>query len=309
MTSERIQWSTESAIVLRNREYEAVIIPDAGANCISLVHLPSGDQLLRVPENGRKLREGSNVFGLPLLFPPNRVRDGRFLFHGREYRFPINEPERNNHIHGFLHRTPFAWAGEGTFVYSADADHPYLSFPYPFTVERRYTLSAQGLCCTVRIVNGSGQPMPCGLGIHAALGLHRDSACSLKIPVIRQWLVDPARLLPTGQTLEHSRLLDALRAGSLDPDREPISALLECAPGSEVSLRKPQGVWKCRMDKSFRFVMLWNGGGGRHFVCPEPQSWITDAPNLCMHAETSGLLEIQPGETLQTELSYTFIPN
>ena len=274
MTSERIQWSTESAIVLRNREYEAVIIPDAGANCISLVHLPSGDQLLRVPENGRELREGSNVFGLPLLFPPNRVRDGRFLFHGREYRFPINEPERNNHIHGFLHRTPFAWAGEGTFVYSADADHPYLSFPYPFTVERRYTLSAQGLCCTVRIVNGSGQPMPCGLGI-----------------------------------LEHSRLLDALRAGSLDPDREPISALLECVPGSEVSLRKPQGVWKCRMDKSFRFVMLWNGGGGRHFVCPEPQSWITDAPNLCMHAETSGLLEIQPGETLQTELSYTFIPN
>ena len=87
MTSERIQWSTESAIVLRNREYEAVIIPDAGANCISLVHLPSGDQLLRVPENGRKLREGSNVFGLPLLFPPNRVRDGRFLFHGREQSY------------------------------------------------------------------------------------------------------------------------------------------------------------------------------------------------------------------------------
>jgi aldose 1-epimerase len=39
--------------------------------------------------------------GLPLVPWPNRLRDGRYPFGGRELQVPINEPERNNAIHGF----------------------------------------------------------------------------------------------------------------------------------------------------------------------------------------------------------------
>ena len=40
-----------------------------------------------------------------LLFPfPNRLAGGSYEFEGKIYQFPINEPERNNNLHGFLLR-------------------------------------------------------------------------------------------------------------------------------------------------------------------------------------------------------------
>jgi aldose 1-epimerase len=39
-------------------------------------------------------------YGFPILFPPNRIEDGKFKLNGVEYSLPLNEPLRNNHIHG-----------------------------------------------------------------------------------------------------------------------------------------------------------------------------------------------------------------
>src|SRR5262249_916220 len=43
--------------------------------------------------------------GIPILFPfPNRIRDGRFSWAGKEYRLPLNDPSGKNAIHGFACR-------------------------------------------------------------------------------------------------------------------------------------------------------------------------------------------------------------
>src|SRR5260370_15203798 len=40
--------------------------------------------------------------GIPVLFPfPNRIRDGRFTWAGKEYRLPLHDPSGKNAIHGF----------------------------------------------------------------------------------------------------------------------------------------------------------------------------------------------------------------
>ncbi|MGI6636418.1 MAG: hypothetical protein ACOX7B_14815 [Christensenellales bacterium] len=79
-----------------------------------------------------------NVYGMPLLFPPNRIRDGRFAFRSRTYIFPINEPARNHHIHGLLSVMPFQTAeirkDRVRLVYREGAQAPYLGFPHIFTV-------------------------------------------------------------------------------------------------------------------------------------------------------------------------------
>ncbi len=302
------QWNKEDAVVLTNSGYEAVILPGYGANCISLIHLPTGDQLLRVPETAEELQTKSNVYGLPVLFPPNRIRDGKFIFLGHQYCLPINEPERENHIHGILHRTPFVWNGEDSFLFRADAKNPYFSFPHAFDMERQYRLTQNGLEVILKVTNRSRATMPCGIGVHASFGLVREHPCFLEIQAEKQWLVDPVRLLPTGSTVQNSPLLSQLRSGKLDPDKGSISVLLECLPQCVIRLKKPCGTWKCTMDKHFRFVMLWNGGGGKHFICPEPQTWVTDAPNLPFGADTTGLIQIQPGESFQTMLVYSFAP-
>ena len=50
--------------------------------------------------------------------------------------------------------------------------------------------------------------------------------------------------------------------------------------------------------------MLWNGGGGQGFICPEPQSWLVDAPNLSLPPQTSGFTALAPGQSATTRLRY-----
>jgi aldose 1-epimerase len=49
-----------------------------------------------------------------VLFPfPNRIRDGRFTWDGREYRLPPNDPAMKNAIHGFACRRPWRVVDQG----------------------------------------------------------------------------------------------------------------------------------------------------------------------------------------------------
>lgn len=303
MESQWIRWKGLRAVRLTGGEYEAIVLPEYGANCVSLIHQPSESQLLRVPQTQKQLRDGCNVYGLPLLFPPNRVKDGRFVFEGREYVFPINEPERGNHIHGFLSQTAFAFAGGGSFLYEATEENGYLTFPHAFSIRREYALSSEGLVHAIAVTNGGKRRMPFGIGIHAAL---RAEHCRMRMEPLCRWAVDPARLLPSGERIREEPLITALRNGTLDPESQPLSALLECRPGAEIALYGCNGTWHCVPDPSLRFVMLWNGGGGKGFVCPEPQSWVTDAPNIPFPAGATGFRALAPGETARFELQYYY---
>ena len=208
-------WQGEPSLLLSGGGYSARILPRFGANCVSLRH-ESGAVLLREQKDPQTLAAAPNVYGLPLLFPPNRIRDGHFSFGGRSYDFPINEPARHHHLHGLLSTTPFSCEGGAAFTFRADAEHPYLSFPHAFTVTRAFALDEGGLVQTLTVRNDSALPMPLGTGFHAAWSVPLFSGqspldCRLHIPVRRHWLHDPQTIIPTGETVTDSPLLRALR--------------------------------------------------------------------------------------------------
>ena len=63
-------------------EATAFICPALGANCLSL---RVGEHvLLRETPHADITPELANVYGMPFLFPPNRVADGVYHFEGRE---------------------------------------------------------------------------------------------------------------------------------------------------------------------------------------------------------------------------------
>ena len=49
-------------------------------------------------------------------------------------------------------------------------------------------------------------------------------------------------------------------------------------------------------DPQFKFWVLFNQEG---YVCPEPYTWVTNAPNLDLPAKLTGLRELRSGETVQ----------
>ena len=69
-------------LYLHNGAAEAFICPALGANCLSL--RVNGSALLREPQSGEVFPEAANVYGMPFLFPPNRIWQGVYHFDGSE---------------------------------------------------------------------------------------------------------------------------------------------------------------------------------------------------------------------------------
>lgn len=80
--------------------YRMTLAPWQGGQ---LIRLQKGElDLLHAPDNEDALALKPTHYGLPVLFPPNRIDAGHFAAAGREYQFPLNEPQRGNSLHGFL---------------------------------------------------------------------------------------------------------------------------------------------------------------------------------------------------------------
>ena len=85
----------KTSIKIADGDWHATIDLLHGANCISLRNEKYGANLLREPPDISAMTENPFLYGMPTLFPVNRIENGRFTFEGREYIFPINEPSTN----------------------------------------------------------------------------------------------------------------------------------------------------------------------------------------------------------------------
>ena len=86
-------------IELKHNDYSAKIDVDNGATCISLKNLKYKASLLRECEGEKNT---PYLYGMPVLFPANRIETGAFEFEGRVYKFPVTEERTNCFIHGDL---------------------------------------------------------------------------------------------------------------------------------------------------------------------------------------------------------------
>ena len=149
-------------------EWSAIIDTKHGANCIGLRNEKYGAKLLReLPNEGEP--DNPYLYGMPILFPVNRIDGGSFAFEGRRYVFPINEPSTGCHLHGEMHKMPFAVIKQDKhFVqcrYRAKSGD-YLGFPHAFEILQEYELKEDGFYHTVTVTNLSENNMPLFLGFH-----------------------------------------------------------------------------------------------------------------------------------------------
>jgi aldose 1-epimerase len=291
---------------------EARIAPAQGANLVGLRLAARGQahELLTPVPTEAQPRHG---YGAPVLFPyPNRVRDARYTWQGREHRLPATPS--GHAIHGLVRDRAFAveqaTADEGgarlRCVLRA-ADCPDLAaYPFAFGLALTYTLSAGGLRTQAEVWNEGAEPLPFGIGFHpyfraplAADGRRAD--CRLLLWGPRVWELD-GETLPTGRVLSAPPALDArgypALGGSVfdtlytglaldDPGAATWSGrYLDPAAGLEVVVTA---------DQAFREAVLF-APTARPVVSIEPYTCATDALNLQARGIDAGLLRLAPGE-------------
>lgn len=296
-------------IELEQGGYRMRAVPALGGQVIALEK--EGLEALSAPASQEALEEKSTSYGLPILFPPNRIDQGHFQTAARSYQFTINEPARNNSLHGFLHKRPWTLT-EATedrlqmeFTANEESDF-YAEFPHAFRAVLTYQLGKDGLWQTVTIENQSDEPMPVGLGFHSAFRV--DAETKVRISVGERILMSE-RMLPTGQVRPLNEEEARFRAEGLTPVAWSMDDHYTAKPIEEggrpfhgAVIKRAKGCVYYEVDPFYQHWMIWNAGQKGDLICLEPQNWRVNAPNLVsegMSSEEAGFCLLAPGETVQ----------
>lgn len=295
-------------LTLKGGGYEAIFTPEYGANCISLVHLASGARLLRSPQTLEEFKNVPYLYGMPMLFPPNRIADGRFIFDGKIYQFPVNEPSRNAFLHGTLYQTPFE-VEELTedrliLIYRVRKDNLYYAYPNAFDLRVEYVLNEAGLTQKVKVVNHSPVSMPIGVGFHTAFPIPfmpEGKPCDIRIcgNLGAEYTRNPDRMLTIWEPVADSEDKKRIVEGTFCPAGRPISEQYLCGDDRTMRICDVRSGRAIVYELSENYVswLIWKEAQS-DFVCIEPQSWLVNAPNA-PRPEDAGLKAVAPNESIE----------
>jgi aldose 1-epimerase len=242
---------------------------------------------------------------------PNRLEDGSYTFGGTHATVALNEPARQNAIHGFvrwLDWQPVSQREDGVALRCHIAPQP--AYPWPVELELDYLLRSGELTVTVRASNRGAVPAPFGVGFHPyfAAGRGGVDAARLFVPATAHLRADE-RGLPVGR--------EEIELGALAP-RAPGDTSGAGVPLAGVVLddcftdlrRGPDGAWRIGFapdgdpaasieifaDEHFGFVMCFTAdtletSRRRRAVAIEP---MTCAPNALRTGD--GLITLEPDQ-------------
>lgn len=191
-----------------------------------------------------------------LLVPwPNRIRDGRYRFAGRDHELPITERSTGNATHGLVRWGSFRPSErDDDRIVLGHTVHPRPGYPFALEVRIAWQVDPRGLTCSTTITNVGPDSAPVGYGAHPYLALGATPArqARLTVPADRVVLVDPDRKLPVGTHEVGGSPFD-LRGGDALGGREIDNAYT----GLE---RGPDGCWAVTLEAD-RTTRLWGGPG------------------------------------------------
>ena len=234
-----------------------------------------------------------------LLAPwPNRVQDGSYEFEGESYQLALDEPQRQNAIHGLVRWSKWT-------VVEQDADRAVLEHRlhptpgYPFTLDLRveYSLAADGLTVRVEATNVGEETCPYGFGAHPYLsgGDGLVDGLELRIPA-ETALISDERSIPIGrQSVDGTEFdfRDSKPLGSVQLDHCFTDLVRDRDGRARVELGGRAALW---VDEGYPYVMVFTGDAlpdvARRSVAVEP---MTCAPNAFRSGD--GLIRLEPGES------------
>ena len=297
----------------------AAVWPAAGFTCFQWWTRRQGrdlDLLYHTPDFLQDVRPTRN--GIPILFPfPNRIRDGRFSWEGKEYQLPPNDPAGRNAIHGFACRRPWrvvdhgannagAWI-TGEFWAAHDAPETRPLWPADYRLRVTYRLGAGALRIEAVVENPDQIPLPCGLGYHPYFRVpfaEGGTAADCRVEAHARLFWELEDNLPTGSLkpvppecdLSHPQPFEGLQRDDLLRALEPAIAGEHAGLVLRGRVQQPAAGVEVRVLSSaaFRELVVFTPPH-RQAVCLEPYTCPTDAMNLRRQGIDTGLIVLEPG--------------
>ncbi|RZU51700.1 aldose 1-epimerase [Krasilnikovia cinnamomea] len=190
---------------------------------------------------------------------PNRIRDGRYTFHGVTHQLPLTEPARGTAIHGLVNWVRWRLADQAPDAVTLECDlAAQAGYPWSLALRTRWSVGPGGLRCDQEVTNTSDSEAPWGYSVHPYLrlpGVAVDDIL-LRVPARTRILAD-GRLLPIGAVKIAGSEYDfsaPRRIGDLVLDTTFGDLAYDADGGSSVTIAAPAGGAQ---------VTIW---GDRHFA-------------------------------------------
>lgn len=305
------QWNGQATYILHSNQLEVTLLPGLGNNVVRIWDKVLNRDILRKPEESDFdfYMQKPYHFGIPIMIPPGRIRRGRFEYAGVAYQFDQNTAN-NNHIHG-LHRTQ-AWkvtdiqehdeyCSITTTFHSTEDPNWVRQYPTPLKLEMVLTLSNGDLKQSLSVQNLGSQAAPFGYGVHTWFMIDgTPEQWQVQVPVDAVYELDE-ELITTGEVVglgEFAALPQGVNLKGTNYDTvfratpgQPFEALLQREDGLQITYRANQPY--------FKHWVLYTKGEADQFICVEPYTWLTDAPNSKFGNDVTGLIDIQPAQQIE----------
>ncbi len=219
-------------------------IDSLGARITKLSH--AGSELMKPAKPDL---QGYN--GMVLAPWPNRIPDGKYSFQGIAHELEINEPDRNNALHGFVFQREFELI-EKTEKQITLSCNLFLTEGYPFKVKLilTYLLTDEGFQCDVLATNNSELDAPFGVAFHPYFNVTDETTIAL--PAKKRILTDQ-QMIPIGtetNQLHNFRFSDV----DLDDCFFDLNRNERIAETSIESTNQNLTLWQ---DQAFDFIMVY----------------------------------------------------
>jgi aldose 1-epimerase len=307
-------WQGVPVYTLSNDKLSVSLCPSLNNNLYRIWDKTLNREVLRVPDSPLTLADHPVHYGTPVLMPPNRIRRGTFQYEGRTYQFDINTAN-NNHIHGLLKKLPWNLmpAPEGTEVTSLTStfdttDHPDIlkQYPHPMKLEITYELHGSTLVHKLKATNNGSTVAPFGYGLHTWFLLdHEPQSWTFELPVQGIWELDN-ELIPTGTIQPLGQYADLPQGINLQGRNMDTVFQIGSNPRLAV-LRRSDCELRYSTSDEFKHWVIYTKGEADNDICLEPYTWVTNAPNLDLDDEVTGLHGIAPGQTLELTITLEII--
>lgn len=288
-------------IELKNNDYSCIINPDRGANCISFKNEKAGLNILREPDY--KNLDNPYVYGMPILFPVNRISNGEFVFEGRKYKYPINDIETNCFSHGTLHETEFEILytdnTHAELLYKATKKSPYLTFPHEFDIKISYILNTGSMTQKTEIINNSEDNLPVFLGYHTTFNIPFVSGSKSEDVLLFADLEceyeRDEHYLPTGKLLPKDDITEQITNNTFMPASHVLSRHYKAGNSGVMQLTDTKNDVRItyKSDKNLNYRLLYNGGS-QNFICLEMQNCIVNYANSPFRKNDDGFDFVKP---------------
>lgn len=255
------------AVKITKGDFQAYVCPRLGGNVVKLTH--KGADVLRPLTDEADLQISQYLYGSPILMPANRTYKGKFVFEGKEYSLPVNEPHNDCNLHGSVLYEEFELVHA-----SADSvtlrliDKEAKSYPFPFSLTVTYRVSDEGFFSEYTVENIGKGNMPLTFCTHTTF--IEPESFSVPIDLCQE---KDAHHIPTGRYVPLKEQEKGYVTGSPSQNVFITGYFRSCGNTARI------GDYLYTVSDNYDHWILYNGQGKSGLLCVEPQAGAVNGLN------------------------------